>query len=187
MLVDMILTPPYKSMDIANYIVTKTGNQKDGAITYELLNPILYYCQAYFLVNENRPLFQEEIHIWGHGPTEPIVNSYYKEFGAAPLHRPVGYAIRQGDGHLACIDPDNRQLRPADKEKIDFVINQLVPKYRLIPFQLVRHTQQEPMWQAAKTQLHQGNLNQIYQHDDLIKYFGDNQHWPWSKPVSNSN
>lgn len=49
--------------DVANYILTKRGN-----MTAMKLQKLLYYCQAWSLVWDERPLFTETIEAWANGP-----------------------------------------------------------------------------------------------------------------------
>ena len=52
-----------KALDVAAYIL----NEK-GRLTGYQLQKLLYYCQAWCLVTQDRPLFPEEIRAWKHGP-----------------------------------------------------------------------------------------------------------------------
>lgn len=49
--------------DVARYIINKTGS-----ITAMKLQKLVYYCQAWSLVWDEKPLFKEDIQAWANGP-----------------------------------------------------------------------------------------------------------------------
>ena len=55
--------------DVAQYIL-----QKQGAITVMKLQKLVYYCQAWSLVWDEKPLFCENIEAWANGP---VVHELY--------------------------------------------------------------------------------------------------------------
>ncbi len=50
-------------VDVAQYIL-----QKKGAMTAMKLQKLVYYCQAWSLVWDEKPLFAEKIQAWANGP-----------------------------------------------------------------------------------------------------------------------
>lgn len=52
--------------DVAKYIL-----QKQGAMTAMKLEKLVYYCQAWSLVWDSKPLFPEKIEAWANGPVVP--------------------------------------------------------------------------------------------------------------------
>lgn len=52
--------------DVAAYILNKKGS-----ITAMKLQKLVYYSQAWSLVWDEKPLFEEEIQAWRHGPVVP--------------------------------------------------------------------------------------------------------------------
>ncbi len=53
----------YHASDIAEYILGQTG-----PITAMKLQKLVYYCQAWSLVWDERPLFSDDIEAWKNGP-----------------------------------------------------------------------------------------------------------------------
>lgn len=49
--------------DVAKYILEKTGS-----LSTMKLQKLCYYCQAWSLVWDDEPLFDEEFHAWANGP-----------------------------------------------------------------------------------------------------------------------
>lgn len=75
----------YKALDLANYIVAKCA--KDGyPITHLQLQKILYFLQAYFLVNLNKPAFSDEIEAWKYGPVIRCVYNEYSCYGYSKIY-----------------------------------------------------------------------------------------------------
>jgi len=84
--------------DVAQYILNK-----QGPMTTMKLQKLVYYCQAWSLVWDGKPLFTEEIQAWASGP---VVRELYD------LHRgiftisgvPKGDVGSLGDEEIATID-----------------------------------------------------------------------------------
>lgn len=69
--------------DVAKFfttIVDKTSNMKANKLTY--------YAQAWALIRLGRPLFNEEIEAWKHGPIIPSVYRAYKQYGDEAIPAP---------------------------------------------------------------------------------------------------
>lgn len=59
--------------DVAKYLL-----EKKGTLTGFQLQKLLYYCQAWSLVINDKPLFSEEIRAYEHGPAIPSVSMQHK-------------------------------------------------------------------------------------------------------------
>lgn len=59
--------------DVAAFILFKFG-----PMTAMKLQKLVYYCQAWSLVWDERPLFNEEIQAWANGPVCPALYSAHK-------------------------------------------------------------------------------------------------------------
>ena len=166
------LKRPYNIMDVANYVISIRP------ITHELLTLTLYYANAYCLVNQHHRLIQELFKKWGHGPNNEIVNSYFKDYGAAPITKPACYLIVVPN-HITTVDPKSRLLNPKDAQMIKYVADQLYRFYHHDSFELVKITQQEPMWKPYRKMIAIGDTDNEYTTEEITNYFKDNQHWPW--------
>lgn len=58
--------------------VSKYILQKKGKMTTMKLQKLAYYCQAWSLVWEGVPLFDEEFQAWANGPVNPELFSFHK-------------------------------------------------------------------------------------------------------------
>ncbi|MFA5986515.1 MAG: type II toxin-antitoxin system antitoxin SocA domain-containing protein [Parcubacteria group bacterium] len=58
-------------------------------MTPKKLQKMLYYAQAWFLVFENRRLFDDKIEAWMHGPAIYSIYQEYKMFGFFPIRKEI--------------------------------------------------------------------------------------------------
>ena len=65
---------PVSAFDVACYVLLKL---KDYCSTMKL-HKILYYCQAWYLVWEEKPLFTQKIEAWANGPVIREIFNYHK-------------------------------------------------------------------------------------------------------------
>jgi uncharacterized phage-associated protein len=86
--------------DVAQYILTKLGE-----ITTWKLQKLCYYSQAWSLVWDEKPLFNERIEAWANGPVVPELYNKHK-----------------GSYYIAAIDGDPDKLNKQQIETIDLVI-----------------------------------------------------------------
>lgn len=74
------------ALEISKYILCLAQSNGD-TITNLKLQKLLYYAQAWFLVNnDNNKLFQDNIEAWQYGPVIPSVYNEYKKFGRLPIN-----------------------------------------------------------------------------------------------------
>lgn len=59
--------------DVARYILGKTGS-----ISTMKLQKLVYYCQAWSLVWDEQPLFEQKIEAWANGPVVPVLYDAHK-------------------------------------------------------------------------------------------------------------
>lgn len=72
------------ALDVAKYFLYKAN--KDGELITNLkLQKLLYYAQAWYLVNYGEPLFHDEIKAWKFGPAIESVYHQYKKFRHTPI------------------------------------------------------------------------------------------------------
>ena len=59
--------------DVAAYIL-----QERGTMTAMKLQKLVYYCQAWSLVWDERPMFHERIEAWANGPVVPVLYAMHR-------------------------------------------------------------------------------------------------------------
>lgn len=65
------------AINIANFFVDYNNHCIDDTLTNLRLNKLLYFAQGYSLALYGKPLFNEEIEAWQHGP---VIKSVYRAF-----------------------------------------------------------------------------------------------------------
>ncbi len=71
--------------DIADYFLAKQDEESGDTISNLKLQKLVYYAQGYHLAIFDKPLFDEEIEAWAHGPVVPVLYHRFKEYGAASI------------------------------------------------------------------------------------------------------
>lgn len=61
------------------------ANECGELMTNLKLNKLVYYTQAWHLALLDRPLFEEQIEAWVHGPVIPELYGEYKRYGYHPI------------------------------------------------------------------------------------------------------
>ena len=91
-------------LDVAAYILEK--QPKKQPITAWKLQKLVYYCQVWSLVWDEKPLFKEKILAWANGP---VVKELYKQ------HKGLFYVKQMPKGH-------SKHLSKNQKDTIDHVL-----------------------------------------------------------------
>jgi uncharacterized phage-associated protein len=78
-------------------VILHIAHERGVAVSNLKLQKLLYYSQAWYLAILNKPLFQERIEAWVHGPVVPPVFGVYKEFRWNSLPDPGETVIEEGD------------------------------------------------------------------------------------------
>ena len=74
----------YNVLDVCRYVINYS-NDKDYIISNLKLQKILYFIQAYFLINKNNACFKEIIEAWDFGPVVPEAYHEYKQYGSGDI------------------------------------------------------------------------------------------------------
>ena len=133
--------------DVAAFIL-----QQQGEMTAMKLQKLVYYSQAWSLVWDEQPLFDEEIEAWANGP---VVRSLYAQ------HR----------GHFRVSDwnGDPGKLSEVQRETILKVLEFYGP----MPAQVLSDlTHSEEPWIKARTGLAIGDRgSRVISHSDMVEYY----------------
>ena len=140
-----------EAIDIAKFFLYK-ANQDGEIITNLKMQKLLYYAQAWYLVNFNKPLFDDEILAWSLGPVVRSVYDEYKEH----RHTPIIY--EDGDGEI---------LKKFKNEKDIKFLKDFYDKFiGFSAHDLVNMSHNEEPWKKAyKT------FSQIIEPEDMEAYY----------------
>jgi uncharacterized phage-associated protein len=89
--------------DVAKYFLSLTDEDAGDLISNLKLQKLVYYAQGFHLALYNKPLFDESIEAWTHGPVVPELYYDYKDFGANAIPRPT-------DMDFSIYDKQTREL-----------------------------------------------------------------------------
>jgi uncharacterized phage-associated protein len=70
---------------IASWFINAADREAGEGITHLKVQKLVYYAQAWFLANFDRPLFEEELEAWTHGPVVPSLYQKYRGTGFEAL------------------------------------------------------------------------------------------------------
>lgn len=137
--------------DVAQYILSKLG-----AITTWKLQKLCYYSQAWSLVWDDKPLFNERIEAWANGPVIPAL-----------------YEKHRGEYSISSIeDGDPSKLNKNQRETVDAVIEVYGAKDSNW---LSALTHNEAPWRNARRRAELGlgeRGNSEITLDDMSEYYG---------------
>ena len=71
--------------DVANYFLRRADDNAGDLISNLKLQKLVYYAQGYHLALFGKPLFNERIEAWMHGPVIPEMYYAFKQFGDGPV------------------------------------------------------------------------------------------------------
>ena len=77
----------YTALEIAVWFLGAIDRKAGDGITHLKLQKLVYYAQAWSLALLNRPLFDEEVEAWAHGPVVESIFQRFKQSGWENLPR----------------------------------------------------------------------------------------------------
>lgn len=75
--------------DVAEYFLSKSDEDAGDVISNLKLQKLVYYAQGFCLAAYGRPLFNEKIEAWQHGPVCPDLYRKYKVNGSLGIPTPA--------------------------------------------------------------------------------------------------
>ncbi|MCA9468837.1 MAG: DUF4065 domain-containing protein [Nitrospira sp.] len=134
--------------DVASYIL-----KKHSPLTAMKLQKLVYYCQAWALVWDEKPLFRERIEAWANGPVVPEL-----------------YEVHKGHFQVRSLPKGStRNLTKDEKETIDAVIAVYGGKSSQWLSDL---THQEAPWKEARVGLSPGTRsNKEIKRSAMAEYY----------------
>lgn len=137
------------SADVAAYIL-----KERGPITAMKLQKLLYYSQAWYLVWEEEPLFDEEIEAWANGPVVPEI--YHLHAGQ--------FRVR------SLIEGDSDNLTEDQCDAIDEVLDFYGDRSSQWLSDL---THREDPWRRARKGIPDGERSsRVISHASMAEYYG---------------
>jgi uncharacterized phage-associated protein len=100
---DFDMPAPYTASDIAKWILAGVDRDSGDSITHLKLQKLIYYVQAWSLALRDKPLFEEDMQAWAHGPVAESVFHEYRDYGfeAIPAPKIVPEILDEDAEHIA--------------------------------------------------------------------------------------
>lgn len=140
--------------DAAQYILQLCKHRKMLPITTWKLQKLVYYSQAWALVWDDTPIFDNKIEAWANGPVCPDL-----------------YQIHKGRFKISALDKGRADIiDPRHKETMDIVFGHYGPKTSQYLSEL---THLEEPWKSAREGIPNGqrSSNEISQ-ESMAEYYG---------------
>ena len=117
----------YDILDICRYVINYS-NDKEYDISNLKLQKLLYFIQAYFLIEIKTPCFHEAIEAWDFGPVVPVAYNEYKQY--ASTHIPyiesyLEYDINNIWDSIKRVEYNDNIISSNDKNLINAVVDKL--------------------------------------------------------------
>lgn len=159
----------YHVLDVCRFIINYS-NEREYGISNLKLQKILYFIQAYFLINteEKRPCFRERIEAWDFGPVVPEAYREYKQYGSSDIPTIRSY-IKFDEENLwdtQRITYDDTKIELPDKEMIEAVIDKFAD-YSATDLVTITHNQAP--WEDA----YEPHMNHEITLKAIEEYFND--------------
>ncbi|HEX6040679.1 Panacea domain-containing protein [Longimicrobium sp.] len=77
----------HSALDVAAWFLNEVDRKAGDSITSLKLQKLVYYAQAWAVALLGRPLFEERVEAWAHGPVVDVVYQEYKDHGFESLPR----------------------------------------------------------------------------------------------------
>jgi len=90
--------------NVAKYFLTLSDPDEGDFISNLKLQKLVYYAQGFALAMLGRPLFNEEIQAWAHGPVVESLYHEYKSNGSAGIPVPTDFEPK------SCLTDEERSL-----------------------------------------------------------------------------
>jgi uncharacterized phage-associated protein len=143
------------ALDVATWFLGNIDRSAGDSITHLKLQKLVYYAQAWSLTFLEKPLFDEDVQAWAHGPVAPSV---YRAFAGEGWNA-LGVPDRTLDG---CFDEDQGAL-----------LAEVADVYgRFSGKQLENMTHAERPWREARGDLSdEAPSNAIIPKEKMIAYY----------------
>lgn len=134
-------------LDVAKYFLTQADEEVGDLISNLKLQKLCYYAQGIHLAVFDKPLFEEPIEAWMHGPVCPLLYREYKQYGSSAI--PI---------------PQDANLDVFTSEQLE-LLNEVYAVYgQFSAWKLRNMTHEEAPWKETPT-------NGVITHDLLKDFF----------------
>ena len=120
------------AQNVANYFLSLPDEESGDSISNLKLQKLCYYAQGFYLAFFDKPLFDDQIEAWQHGPVIKSLYHEYKEHGAMGI---------------PSIDKLDLSIYP---KRVSELLNEIYKLYgQYSAWRLRQLTHREPPWREA--------------------------------------
>jgi uncharacterized phage-associated protein len=132
---------------VADYFLAQQEEESGDLMSNLKLQKLMYYAQGLSLAARNKPLFNESIEAWMHGPVVPELYHAFKRHGADAIPAPT-------DFDLSAYDAEEKEIL----DEVYKVFGQFSG------WKLRNMTHDEPPWKNTPSQ-------EVISHASMTEYF----------------
>lgn len=146
-----------RAQDVAEYFIALAKHSGDTSVTNLKIQKLVYYAQAWYLANFDKPLFEEDFQAWVHGPVIPELYQQYKEFSYKPIDINV------------TLDQVEPRFKPEELEFLKEVAKVYMPSGG---YELELMTHNEDPWKIARGSLApEEHSDKVISKDSMFSYY----------------
>jgi len=139
------------ALDVAKFFLAQASEDAGDLVSNLKLQKLVYYAQGFHLALFDRPLFDEQVEAWTHGPVVPAVYHHYKHHGSGSIPFPEDF---------------NPEVFSDEQAELLNEVQQIYGQYSA--WRLREMTHEESPW---KDNFQAGALNLVIPNDDLQAFF----------------
>jgi uncharacterized phage-associated protein len=84
-----------KAIDVANYFLSLVDEDSGDLLSNLKIQKLVYYAQGVHLALTDKPLFEESIEAWAHGPVVPDLYREFKQYGSGSIPSPEEFDLNK--------------------------------------------------------------------------------------------
>ncbi len=137
----------YCVLEVCRHIINYS-NEKKYEISNLKLQKLLYFAQGCFLIDKDKPCFNEKIEAWDFGPVVPEAYHEYKVYGATNIP-PITHVFKFDKDNLfksGYVEYKDNIITDEDKAELNEVVDSLS---KLSAIDLVEYTHSQKPWKDA--------------------------------------
>lgn len=116
----------YDVLDVSRYVIDYS-NKMDYGISNLKLQKVLYFVQAYFLIQTGHSCFKEKIEAWDFGPVVPKAYCEYKQYGCGDIPTTKSFIMIDKDNIWNSKRVEFKEIAILDDDKS--LIDKVVDKF----------------------------------------------------------
>lgn len=152
----------YDVLSVARFIINYC-NSENIVISNLKLQKLLYFVQAFFLINTQQPCFRESIEAWDFGPVIPVAYHEFKQYGSGNIPTIKRYIVYHNNEYYY-EDYSSNMIDSNDQENIIDVINEF-KEYSATD--LVKLTHSQTPW----ADVYVSGANNVITNESIERYF----------------